>query len=72
MMSTTPQILRLVREGRVSPHGAAMLLELRGRVAQRRGRVRFLERLVRFLGIPVVAFRMWLAGTPKPLRRGPH
>jgi hypothetical protein len=53
-MSTTPQILKLVREGRVSPYDAALLLELRGRVAAQRDQVKFREQPIMFIAMLAV------------------
>jgi hypothetical protein len=42
-MSTTPHLQKLVREGRLSPYDAALLMNLRNRVRDNRERVRFRE-----------------------------
>ena len=55
-MSTTPRILKLVREGRVSPYDAALLLELRGRVAAQREQVKFREHPLMFVTMLAVVF----------------
>jgi hypothetical protein len=61
-MSTTPQILKLVREGRATPHDVALLMELRGRVAAKRQRIKFGEHPVLFLTVFVGAFLLSLVG----------
>jgi hypothetical protein len=52
-MSTTPQILKLAREGVATPHDVALLMELRGRVAAKRKLIKFSERPVLFLSVLV-------------------
>jgi hypothetical protein len=61
-MSTTPQILKLVREGRVTPYDAALLLEVRSLVAANRDRVKFREQPVLFVGITLGVLLLSLFG----------
>jgi hypothetical protein len=59
-MSTTSQMLRLVREGRATPHDAALLIELRRQVAANRQRAKLRERpligLAAFVGLFILTF----------------
>ncbi len=59
-MSTTPQMLRLVREGRATPHDLALMMELRGLVAAKRQGVKFREQpffsVLVFAGLFVLSF----------------
>lgn len=69
-MSTTPQMLKLVREGRATPHDVALLMELRGRVATKRQRVKFNEQPVLFLAVFVGVFLLGLVGVRRE-EKGP-
>jgi hypothetical protein len=61
-MSTTPQLLKLVHEGRATPYDVAVLMELRGRVEANRQRIKFGQHPVLFLAVFVGAFLLSLVG----------
>jgi hypothetical protein len=64
-MNTTPQIQKLVREGRATPYDAALMLELRGLVAANRRRVKFRERPLLALAVFVGVFLLSLVGVQR-------
>lgn len=61
-MTTTPKIQQLVREGRVKPYDAALLMELRGRVAAERNRVKFREHPFLAVAVFIGVFFLGLFG----------
>lgn len=60
--STTPKIQKLVRDGRATPSDAALLMELRGRVAAERNRVKFREHPFLAIGVVIGVFFLGLFG----------
>lgn len=74
-MTTTPMLQKLVRDGRVTPYDAALLMELRSRVAAERDRVKFREHP--FLAIVAVIGRLLTdldarRSRPSPAAASPH
>jgi hypothetical protein len=62
VMSTTPQLLKLVREGLATPQDVALLIELRHRVATNRRRIKFREHPVLFVAAFVGVFLLGIVG----------
>lgn len=61
-MSSTPQILKLVRDGRVSPRDAALLMDLRDRVRAKRERAIMRKSPMLGLGLLCLFFFLGLLG----------